>query len=97
MGVRRDQLPDWGDMQGLTAQRAKPPPLDDAPVVTQEGINPNAQTPLTLTLKIPLFVSDISFGTLSEPATIALAKGIEDAGTGICSGEGGMLRGQPRA
>jgi len=36
-------------------------------------------------------VSDMSFGALSEEAKIALAKGAELAGTGICSGEGGML------
>ena len=33
----------------------------------------------------------MSFGSLSEPAKIALARGAERAGTGICSGEGGML------
>ena len=43
------------------------------------------------TLKIPLIVSDMSFGSLSEPAKVALARGAELAGTGIASGEGGML------
>ena len=33
----------------------------------------------------------MSFGALSAEAKIALAKGAEMAGTGICSGEGGML------
>ena len=33
----------------------------------------------------------MSFGALSEEAKIALATGAERAGTGICSGEGGML------
>jgi glutamate synthase domain-containing protein 2 len=33
----------------------------------------------------------MSFGALSEEAKLALAKGAEMAGTGICSGEGGML------
>jgi glutamate synthase domain-containing protein 2 len=33
----------------------------------------------------------MSFGALSEDAKVALAKGAEMAGTGICSGEGGML------
>jgi hypothetical protein len=37
------------------------------------------------------FLSDMSFGALSEEAKIALATGAEMAGTGICSGEGGML------
>ena len=42
-------------------------------------------------LDIPLFVSDMSFGALSASAKVALARGAELAGTGICSGEGGML------
>jgi glutamate synthase domain-containing protein 2 len=33
----------------------------------------------------------MSFGALSEEAKLSLAKGAELAGTGICSGEGGML------
>jgi glutamate synthase domain-containing protein 2 len=89
MGVPRDELPIWDDLQLLTAQLHKPPLLDDDPVGTEVVIGPNAQKPLTL--KIPLFVSDMSFGALSEPAKIALARGAELAGTGICSGEGGML------
>jgi glutamate synthase domain-containing protein 2 len=44
-----------------------------------------------LHLQIPLFVSDMSFGALSEEAKVALATGAEMVGTGICSGEGGML------
>ncbi|MDW3225408.1 MAG: glutamate synthase-related protein [Paracoccaceae bacterium] len=89
MGVLRAELPDWDDIQLLTAQLAKPPLLDDEPVGTEVVIGPNAQKPLRL--DIPLFVSDMSFGALSEPAKIALAQGAEMAGTGICSGEGGML------
>ncbi len=89
MGVPRDQLPLWDDIQLLTAQLYKPPLLDDAPVGTDVVIGPNAQKPLRL--DIPLFVSDMSFGALSEPAKISLARGAELAGTGICSGEGGML------
>ena len=42
-------------------------------------------------MSIPIFVSDMSFGALSEEAKIALAMGAEMAGTGIASGEGGML------
>lgn len=89
MGVPRTQLPDWSDIQLLTAQLAKPPLLETEAVGTDVVIGPNAQKPLVL--KIPLLVADMSFGALSEPAKIALAKGAEDAGTGICSGEGGML------
>jgi glutamate synthase domain-containing protein 2/nitrite reductase/ring-hydroxylating ferredoxin subunit len=89
MGVPRGQLPDWDDIQLLTAQLATPPLLDDDPVGTDVVIGPNAQKPLRL--KIPLFVSDMSFGALSQSAKVALAAGAELAGTGICSGEGGML------
>ncbi|WP_371225041.1 glutamate synthase-related protein [Roseovarius sp. 2305UL8-3] len=89
MGVPRNQLPDWDDIQILTAQLHKAPLLDEDPVGTDVVIGPNAQKPLTL--KIPLFVSDMSFGALSETAKVSLAMGAEMAGTGICSGEGGML------
>jgi len=89
MGVPRDQLPAWDDLQFVMAQLAVPPLLDDAPVGTELIIGPRAKKPLHL--KIPVFVSDMSFGALSEEAKIALATGAELAGTGICSGEGGML------
>lgn len=89
MGVPRDQLPKWDDIQILTAQLHKAPLLDEDPVGTDVVIGPNAQKPLKL--DIPLFVSDMSFGALSEPAKVSLARGAELAGTGICSGEGGML------
>ncbi len=89
MGIPRAELPDWDDIQILTAQLQKAPLLDEDVVGTDVVIGPNAQKPLRL--KIPLFVSDMSFGALSEPAKVALAQGAELAGTGICSGEGGML------
>jgi len=89
MGVPFDQLPRWDDIQLLTAQLYKAPLLDDAPVNTQVVIGPNAKRPLVL--ERPIFVSDMSFGALSEEAKVALAQGAELAGTGICSGEGGML------
>jgi glutamate synthase domain-containing protein 2 len=89
MGVPRQELPSWDDIQIITAQLATLPQLDDVPVGSEVVVGPNARKPLTL--KIPLLVSDMSFGSLSEPAKIALAKGAELAGTGICSGEGGML------
>ena len=89
MGVPRQDLPSWDDIQVITAQLHKPPQLDDAGIGTEVVIGRNAQKPLTL--EIPLFVSDMSFGALSEEAKTALARGAELAGTGICSGEGGML------
>ena len=95
MGVPRDQLPKWEQIQLLTAQLYKVPLLDDDPVGTEVIIGPNAQKPLKLDR--PLFVSDMSFGALSEEAKVALAMGAEKAGTGICSGEGGMLADEQQA
>lgn len=89
MGVPRHLLPHWDDIQIMTAQMATQPLSEDAAVNTELVIGPNAKKPLKL--DIPLFVSDMSFGALSEEAKLALAKGAELAGTGICSGEGGML------
>jgi len=89
MGVDRNTLPKWEDIQFLPAQLASRPLFDRDDVRTKVVIGPNAQKPLEL--EIPLFVSDMSFGALSKEAKISLAKGAEMAGTGICSGEGGML------
>jgi glutamate synthase domain-containing protein 2 len=89
MGVPRDQLPGWEQIQLLTAQLHRVPLLDEAPVGTGVVIGPDARKPLMLDR--PLFVSDMSFGALSEEAKVSLAMGAEMAGTGICSGEGGML------
>ena len=89
MGVPRHELPHWDDIQIMAAQMARKPLMEDQPVGTTLVIGPEARNPLEL--DIPLFVSDMSFGALSEEAKTALAMGAELAGTGICSGEGGML------
>ena len=89
MGVPRAQLPTWDDLQVLTAQLATRPLSEDAAVDTALVIGPRAARPLHL--QVPLFVSDMSFGALSEEAKVTLARGAELAGTGICSGEGGSL------
>ena len=89
MGVPRYVLPHWDELQLMVAQMATKPLMEDHPVTTELVIGPEARKPLKL--KIPLLVSDMSFGALSEEAKIALARGAEISGTGICSGEGGML------
>jgi len=89
MGVPRAELPAWEDIQLVTAQLHRVPLLDEAEVGSDLVIGPRADKPLRL--EIPLFVSDMSYGALSEEAKVALARGAEEAGTGICSGEGGML------
>ena len=95
MGVPRPTLPGWDDIQILTAQLATRPLLEETSVGTELIVGPNAKQPLRL--EIPIFVSDMSFGALSEEAKLAMARGAELAGTGICSGEGGMLREEQQA
>lgn len=89
MGVPRYDLPSWDDLQFITAQLHKLPQLDEVPVGTELVLGPRADKPLELA--IPIIISDMSFGSLSLEAKTALARGAEMAGTGICSGEGGML------
>lgn len=89
MGVPGSELPQWSDIQFVTAQLAATPLLDHEPVGTDLVIGPGAAQPLRL--DIPVFVSDMSFGSLSQEAKIALARGAEKAGTAIASGEGGVL------
>ncbi len=89
MGVGRNELPSWDDIQILPAQLAKLPHFEYVDVGTGVVIGKAAKKPLEL--KIPILVSDMSFGALSEESKISLAKGAELAGTAICSGEGGML------
>jgi glutamate synthase domain-containing protein 2 len=89
MGVDRNTLPKWEDIQFLSALLSKRPLMDDEKVSIRVVIGPGASKPLVL--EIPILVSDMSFGALSKEAKIALSQGAEMAGTGICSGEGGML------
>jgi len=95
MGVPLNELPRWDDLQILTAQLARRPLLDEDPVDTKVVIGPGARRPLHL--DIPIFVSDMSYGALSEEAKVALARGAEQVGTAICSGEGGMLDDEQQA
>ena len=73
MGVDRNTLPKWNDIQFLPAQLASRPLLDHEEVASKVVIGPNAKKPLELDM--PLFVSDMSFGALSREAKIALSKG----------------------
>ena len=68
----------------MVAQMATKPLMEDHAVSSKLVIGPETKKPLTL--EIPLFVSDMSFGALSEEAKISLATGAELSGTGICSG-----------
>ena len=89
MGIPKPDLPLWEDIQFVVGQLSRLPRLDEEPVGTDLVIGPRAAKPLHL--ELPLFVSDMSFGALSEEAKVSLSRGANLAGTGICSGEGGML------
>ncbi len=73
MGVPGPELPRWDDIQILTAQLARMPLLEDREVGTEFVLGPRAAKPLRF--EIPIFVSDMSYGALSEEAKVALAKG----------------------
>jgi glutamate synthase domain-containing protein 2/nitrite reductase/ring-hydroxylating ferredoxin subunit len=76
------------DVVFLPTQLARLPLLDDETVATEVRLGTRAPEPLLL--GIPLLVSHMSFGALSREAKVALATGSHQAGTAICSGEGGM-------
>lgn len=73
----------------LAAQLARLPKLEEDVVNTSVSIGRGVAQPLHLSL--PVYVSHMSFGSLSKEAKLALAKGSAMADTMIGSGEGGML------
>ena len=77
------------------AQLYKMPLNEDVEVNTKTIIGETAKQPLEM--KMPFYVSHMSFGALSREAKIALAKGTSLVGTAMCSGEGGMLPDERRA
>src|ERR1700687_2685300 len=56
---------------------------------TRTVLGPRAKRPLVL--DIPIYITGMSFGSLSYEAKVALARGATMAGTATCSGEGGMI------
>jgi nitrite reductase/ring-hydroxylating ferredoxin subunit len=71
MGVDRNLLPKWENIQFLPAQLSRKPLLDDEEVSTKVIIGGRAKKPLEL--DIPFFVSDMSFGALSKEAKVGSA------------------------
>lgn len=88
MGTSRP-MPNWDDILILGAQ-LNPPPLDEhAHVYTTTVIGKNAKRPMVI--ENPVYISHMSFGTMSKETKVALAKGSALAKTAMCSGEGGIL------
>ncbi len=79
----------WEEILFKGAQLAKLPLNQDEPVKTTTVIGPRADKPLVI--ETPIYISHMSFGSLSKQAKTALAKGSAALKTLICSGEGGIL------
>src|SRR5436190_2161057 len=90
-GAKR-QLPHFDDLLFLGASISRYP---------LEGYREKCATDVTLgtrfakkpiTLKIPITIAGMSFGSLSAPAKEALGRGASAAGTSTTTGDGGMTR-----
>ena len=88
MGTRMP-MPNWDDILLLGAQLDPAPRNDHDPVDTTTIIGKKARKPMVL--QSPVYISHMSFGALSREIKVALAKGAAQAGTAMCSGEGGIL------
>lgn len=85
----RKPVVSWDDILIKGAQLARLPLNADETVDTATIIGPRAARPLTVAT--PIFVSHMSFGSLSREAHAALAIGSAAVGTATSSGEGGIL------
>ncbi|MFQ5616202.1 MAG: glutamate synthase-related protein [Anaerolineales bacterium] len=81
-------VPGFDSLLFLPGQIARLPLLDDESVSTEVVIGPRAKKPLKL--RIPVYISHMSYGSLSLESKTAFALGANRFGTAICSGEGGM-------
>jgi glutamate synthase domain-containing protein 2 len=79
----------WDDILIRGAQLSRIPLNRDEPVETLTVIGPKAAVPLVIST--PIIISHMSFGAVSKEAHAALARGSAEAGTAMCSGEGGIL------
>lgn len=79
----------WNDIHIITGQPYRRPLRKNDQVCTKLVLGPRARKPVEV--KIPLIVPDMSFSTLSQDLKIALTRGAELAGTGICSGDMAMF------
>jgi glutamate synthase domain-containing protein 2 len=81
-------VPGFDSLLFLPGQMAHLPLLDGEPVDLNCVVGPRARRPLQL--RIPVYISHMSYGSLSPESKTAMATGAQRFGTAICSGEGGM-------
>ncbi|WP_316506356.1 glutamate synthase-related protein [Nitrosopumilus sp.] len=86
MGTLKN-YPKFDDILFKAAQLHTLPLLEEDEFNLKTVIGKNAKHPLELSM--PVYVSHMSFGALSEEAKTALAAGTKKIGTAMCSGEGG--------
>ncbi|MFW5794179.1 MAG: glutamate synthase-related protein [Bacillota bacterium] len=84
-----ETFPDFKSILFKGVQLNKMPLNKDVKINLETVIGKTAKKPLKI--GIPYYVSHMSFGAISKPAKLALAKGSALANTAMCSGEGGML------
>ncbi len=78
----------WDNLIFLPGQLRNPPLLESDPVDMEVVLGPRANKPITL--KTPLMIGAMSFGSLSVEAKVALAKAATAVGSISNTGEGGM-------
>lgn len=88
MGTRMP-MPNWDDILILGAQLNPPPLMEHDEVDTVTVIGKHAKKPMVL--QNPVYVSHMSFGSVSRETKVALARGSAMAHSAMCSGEGGIL------
>ncbi len=82
-------VPGFDEILILGAQLFKTPLHDNDHVNTVTVIGKKAKKPMVL--ENPIYVSHMSFGSLSKEAKLSLAKGSAKSKSAMCSGEGGIL------
>ena len=82
------QVPLFESLAFLPGGISQLPLLESEPVETRFFLGPRAKRPLEL--RIPVYVSHMSYGSLSPESKTAMALGAKQFGTAVCSGEGGM-------
>ncbi len=83
------KVPGWDDILIMGASLEHPALDESEDVDTKTVIGPHAAQPMEL--ESPIYISHMSFGSISKEAKIALARGSAAAKTAIGSGDGGIL------
>ncbi len=89
IGVARNTLSTWKDVQILANQLAHKPGLDEVDVNNKVVIGAKAKS--LLKSELPIYLGYMSFRSLVHEAKMVLSKGAEMSGSEICFRKGGLL------